>query len=171
MRLKIKYDPEELKKQVASGLTLTQIAANFSVCTETIRKWKKAHGCRCRTLKRLTPEILQAFEELYKKGCTDAEIARKTTHNHQTVILWRRSKGYIKNKTPAQKTFERMYSKGCRNYSTLASATGLSAATMRIWVDREIRKEANKAENPKAYYRWVRERLKDLNSNRVNRGL
>ncbi len=165
----VDYDPEELKRQITSGIKPITIAKNFGVCEATVLKWRKAQGCPMKAPKReITPEIMQLFEELYKKGYTDVEIARKTTHNHQTVILWRRSKGYIKNKTPARITFDQMYGEGCRNYIMLSKATGLSAATMRMWIDKEIRKEASKAENPKAYYRWARAKLRRLNSNRVN---
>lgn len=170
--LEIDYDPEEMKRQLASGLKLHKIAGNFGVCDTTLHKWRKAHGCPIRAPKRqITPGILQSFEDLYKQGYRDIEIARKTTHSDITVKKWRESKGYPPQKKPTRIIFERMYSEGCRNYIILAKATGLSSETMRTWVDKEIKKEASKAKNPKAHYRWARERLKDLNLNRVNREL
>lgn len=167
---KIDYDSEELKRQVAAGLTLTQLAANFGVCTETIRKWKKAQGCRFRTPRRLTPEILKAFEDLYKQGYTDAKIAQETTHNYQTVIFWRTARGYPKNKKPTRIIFEKMYSEGCKNYIALAEATGLAESTMRMWINKEIKKEAKASENPWKYYRKARAELIRLNSNGANQG-
>lgn len=115
---------------------------NFDVCEATFLKWRKAHGCPLLKApnKKVTPESFQVFEELYKQGYRDIEIAQKTTYSTTTVQKWRELRGYPQNKTPARITFEQMYGEGCRNYIMLSKAMGLSAATMHIWVDREIRK-------------------------------
>lgn len=82
----IDYDPEEMKRQLASGLKLQKIARNFGVCDNTLHKWRKAHGCPLQAPKRqITPELFQAFEELYQQGYRDIEIAQKTTHAQNTV--------------------------------------------------------------------------------------
>lgn len=85
MKQKIEISKEAIEQAMKTCSTREELATYFKVSLSTIKRKLKEFNLS--TFKRVFDE--KKFEELYKEGLTDAEIARKLNVSHGTISNYR----------------------------------------------------------------------------------
>lgn len=85
MKQKIEISKEAVEQVMKTCSTREELATYFKVGLSTINRKLKEFNLS--TFKRVFDE--KKFEELYKEGLTDAEIARKLNVSHGTISNYR----------------------------------------------------------------------------------
>ena len=93
MKQKIEISKEAIEQAMKTCSTRDELATYFKVSLSTINR--KLKEFKLSTFKRVFEE--KRFEELYKEGLTDAEIARKLNVSHGTISNYRNALNFKSN--------------------------------------------------------------------------
>ena len=92
--------PEEQKKRLSlynQGLMDREIAERVHVTPNTITSWRKTYGIPAHNKRRITPEIAEEMQRMYRAGESDARIAAKIARSKTMVRAWRHKHNLLPN--------------------------------------------------------------------------
>ena len=98
-----RHDDEATRERLyREGLSDPAIGAEVGRSAHTIRDWRYEHGYEPNQSGslRIPPWRLKLYEDLYRSGSTDQEIAELTKNTVGSVKAWRQKNGYTANSAP-----------------------------------------------------------------------